>query len=406
MAANEWSLNNGALGYDWQGACQYQGRIYVGHSLYNSNDEKYFACYDVAGSYWQVLTPPSAVLNVGLGAVYLMWNTITAWNGKILVIFVQKWISMIGDSGYNYHPMLYDIASDTWTDPDYTEGHWYGGGEGKLPVGFAGSAKGVLYFDNWRFDMKTTTWYSTWENTAGKPVINNYCGTWEDNIWIRDTSGIYWYYDTDTFQWVQAITNIPSGRYMMFVMDGLAYFTTNDIDMYEYDISAGAFTSKVVPSTPSARWNWQNGMSPGRTVYYNGLWCRPNDADSTNRYALWKYDAGIDPVVGDWTFFATTRHSQLEELNLDNHTQYLNNTRHDVTARHTLGTVVPHDDHGLLSGLADDDHPQYYNAARLPAAVDALVETGGSWEPVITGVSDTTPDWIMHNNDIVVGFKE
>jgi len=37
----------------------------------------------------------------------------------------------------------------------------------------------------------------------------------------------------------------------------------------------------------------------------------------------------------------------------------LNTTRHDTTARHTLGTVVPHDDHGSLSGLADDDHTQY-----------------------------------------------
>jgi len=37
---------------------------------------------------------------------------------------------------------------------------------------------------------------------------------------------------------------------------------------------------------------------------------------------------------------------------------------HDTTARHPLGTVVPHDDHGNLSGLGDDDHPQYLNTAR------------------------------------------
>ena len=35
-------------------------------------------------------------------------------------------------------------------------------------------------------------------------------------------------------------------------------------------------------------------------------------------------------------------HGNLLGLNADNHTQYLNNARHDVTARHTLGTVVPH----------------------------------------------------------------
>ena len=36
----------------------------------------------------------------------------------------------------------------------------------------------------------------------------------------------------------------------------------------------------------------------------------------------------------------------LSGLGDDDHTQYLNNTRHDTTTRHTLGTVVPHDDHG------------------------------------------------------------
>jgi len=37
---------------------------------------------------------------------------------------------------------------------------------------------------------------------------------------------------------------------------------------------------------------------------------------------------------------------------------------HDKIERHPLGIVVPHDDHGNLSGLADDDHTQYLNTAR------------------------------------------
>ena len=56
-------------------------------------------------------------------------------------------------------------------------------------------------------------------------------------------------------------------------------------------------------------------------------------------------------------------HGALSGLADDDHSQYLNNTRHDATARHTLGTVVPHDDHGALSGLSDNDHPQYRLAA-------------------------------------------
>jgi hypothetical protein len=57
-------------------------------------------------------------------------------------------------------------------------------------------------------------------------------------------------------------------------------------------------------------------------------------------------------------------HGLLTGLGDDDHTQYLNNARHDTTTRHTLGTVVPHDDHGLLSGLGDDDHTQYLNNTR------------------------------------------
>lgn len=57
-------------------------------------------------------------------------------------------------------------------------------------------------------------------------------------------------------------------------------------------------------------------------------------------------------------------HGSIGGLGDDDHSQYLNNTRHDTTTRHPLGTVVPHDDHGALSGLSDDDHSQYFNSTR------------------------------------------
>ncbi len=46
----------------------------------------------------------------------------------------------------------------------------------------------------------------------------------------------------------------------------------------------------------------------------------------------------------------------------DDHTQYLNIARHDITARHPLGTVVPHDSHGSLTDLLLDHHTQYASA--------------------------------------------
>lgn len=53
----------------------------------------------------------------------------------------------------------------------------------------------------------------------------------------------------------------------------------------------------------------------------------------------------------------------------DDHSQYLNTTRHDVTARHGASVV----DHGSVGGLSDNDHPQYLLAGDFDkAAVDAL----------------------------------
>ncbi len=60
-------------------------------------------------------------------------------------------------------------------------------------------------------------------------------------------------------------------------------------------------------------------------------------------------------------------HAALLDLGADDHPHYLNVARHDIIDRHTLGTVVPHDslvnlierEHHNLTGLLNDDHPQY-----------------------------------------------
>jgi hypothetical protein len=72
----------------------------------------------------------------------------------------------------------------------------------------------------------------------------------------------------------------------------------------------------------------------------------------------------VSTIISDIIQIINRSHSDLQNLNADDHSQYLNVARHDLTTRHTLGTVVPHDDHGLLSGLSDDDHSQYLNTAR------------------------------------------
>ncbi len=87
------------------------------------------------------------------------------------------------------------------------------------------------------------------------------------------------------------------------------------------------------------------------------------DADDHTQYLnITRHDVTSRHTLG--TVVPHDSHSSLSNLSSDDHTQYLNTTRHDTTDRHTLGTVVPHDDHGSLSGLNDDDHTQYLNTTR------------------------------------------
>jgi hypothetical protein len=82
--------------------------------------------------------------------------------------------------------------------------------------------------------------------------------------------------------------------------------------------------------------------------------------------SLMTQGAGASPIFG------YPSHSTLTNLTADTHSQYLNNTRHDLTARHGPSVV----DHGSIAGLADDDHPQYIKHALALAESDFLVASG------------------------------
>ena len=76
----------------------------------------------------------------------------------------------------------------------------------------------------------------------------------------------------------------------------------------------------------------------------------------------------------------------LDGLGDDDHAQYLNNARHDTTARHPLGTVVPHDAlaslteraHSSLTGIgASDHHAKTVDASELTTGALPAARLGG-----------------------------
>lgn len=80
-------------------------------------------------------------------------------------------------------------------------------------------------------------------------------------------------------------------------------------------------------------------------------------------------------VDNQWTFFATIRHSLLEELGDDSHLQYHTDIRGDA---------------------------RYYKKSE----VDALVASGGAslgfWEPITNGDA-TTPELLFYDGDVIMG---
>jgi hypothetical protein len=83
---------------------------------------------------------------------------------------------------------------------------------------------------------------------------------------------------------------------------------------------------------------------------------------------LERYDAAATV----WRTASISDHGALSGLADDDHPQYLNNTRHDTPTRHGA-TVV---DHGSIGGLGDDDHPQYILKSLIDAKGDLLAGSG------------------------------
>ncbi|MBA7507345.1 hypothetical protein ES706_06064 [subsurface metagenome] len=114
-------------------------------------------------------------------------------------------------------------------------------------------------------------------------------------------------------------------------------------------------------------------------------------------FAVWIEDVGRQKTYNgtNWVAFGTTiDHGNLLGKDDDDHTQYLNETRHDVTGRHPLGSVVPHDAlinltekaHGSLTDVGATDHHDNVNdpAAGEKAALPGTSGTPGAANKFVT----------------------
>ena len=76
-----------------------------------------------------------------------------------------------------------------------------------------------------------------------------------------------------------------------------------------------------------------------------------NKLTEGNNITITVIDAGGNEKLEIASISGVTDHGILTGLGDDDHSQYLNEARHDITTRHTLGSVVPHDSLNNLSNV-------------------------------------------------------
>jgi len=111
----------------------------------------------------------------------------------------------------------------------------------------------------------------------------------------------------------------------------------------------------IVPSGASGGWSGHDD----EIAEFNTTWFYTTPSAG---FTCWVEDEGVYYTYNtSWVRMGTVvDHGNLDGLSDDDHTQYLNITRHDTFTRHTSASV----DHGSIGGLGDDDHTQYLNIAR------------------------------------------
>jgi hypothetical protein len=186
-------------------------------------------------------------------------------------------------------------------------------------------------------------------------------------VWIEATDGLKVYNGS---AWVTFGSTIDHGN-----LNGLG---DDDHTIYLLASGARALTGHL---TPDGGNTYDLGASGDE---WKDLYLSGNFRDNGNLVTVAQCKTAYDhsqlttgnPHSIDILDLSTKDHHSLDGLADDDHSQYLNIARHDLTARHGSSVV----DHGGIGGLGDDDHSQYLNVARHDLTArhgSSVVDHGG-----------------------------
>lgn len=166
------------------------------------------------------------------------------------------------------------------------------------------------------------------------------------------------------------------------------------VELYNYDTTSWDYIGTINHAT-SKQWHafpLYNGTAY-RSTGSASLRLRHAESGSASHDMFLDFVA-LQHLISAGGGVGTMEHGSLSGLDDDDHTQYLNTTRHSaLSGSHvTNGDTHNHSggdgaqiDHDSLAGLADDDHTQYHNDAR-----------GSTWHGTLPGAHVTNGD--THNH--------
>jgi len=159
----------------------------------------------------------------------------------------------------------------------------------------------------------------------------------------------------------------------------------------------------IIPSGASGAWSGLDDT----IAEYTTTWVYKTPSAG---FTLWVEDEGVYYTYNNaWVKMGTVvDHSNLLNLDVDDHTQYFNTTRHTDFSVHGTSSV----DHGQIFGLGDDDHSIYLTTGRHDTtdrhgssvvdhgSIGGLADDDHTQYLAVTGGRPLTADWDAGAYDI------
>lgn len=360
-----------------------------------------FASHAQDIAYWPLPDGPWQFIDPVKGQACLLTDDGELWEGNLLNNAKEQWIFNGETWVVFYGAMLHDNLADAAMSTKHTR---------YLRNDFPGEANGYITFspDGHSDPFAVDADHTSVVTNLNVDLVDGYHATTED------TAGTVAVRDVDK----RLMSSFFEGN-RLYVVDKFDPLSRDYTTIYSDKISVGEngeLAYKTIMTVGFPRQNSEPTHIVQTLLEFNGYSSILKDGvrlisaddskwldyvtyadfpvdDSARQEGYGLFFNGTNWVAQNPNDVSGTPHSALTELNADDHTQYLTNGRHDLTTRHTLGSIVPHDN---LDGLTDVEvsEPQNNQALLFDSGsnkwINSFVPAGSYYHDDFSGVGAST----------------